>query len=255
MLFGMASKLVVGNWKMNLLPDTGKRVIEDFLAESPDLAAVDVAFCVPFPLISGLQGLGVSIGAQDVFWLDSGAFTGFTSPDLLQRMGVSPVLIGHSERRGRFGKLDIPESTLPFFGETDETVNLKLLACERNDLKTIVCVGETLAEREAGRTDEIVRGQVQRALQGVETFHGHFAYEPVWAIGTGKTCDADEAARVCALVWEASGGRPCLYGGSVSAANAAELFARDEIGGALVGGASLKPKDFAAIVNAAVPKA
>ena len=251
MIFVVAPKLVVGNWKMNLTPESGLRLIKDFLAVKPDLNVAEVAFCVPHPLISALQGHGVDIGAQDVFWLDAGAFTGFTSPDLLQKMGVRYVIVGHSERRGRFGKLDVPESTLSFFGETDETVNLKVKACERNGLEAIVCVGETLAEREAGRTDDVVNDQVRKALDGVETFHGVFAYEPVWAIGTGKTCDADEAARVCGLVWQTSEGRPCLYGGSVGAANAAELFARDEIAGGLVGGASLKAPDFAAIVAAA----
>lgn len=251
MIFCMASKLVVGNWKMNLDPESGGRVLSDFQKAAGEFDPASVAFCVPFPLISPLQNHGVNIGAQDVFWLDSGAFTGFTSPDLLAKMGVEWIIVGHSERRGRFGKLDVPESTLPFFAETDETVNLKVKACERHGLRAIVCVGETLAERDAGKTDEIVSGQVRRALDGVATFHGVLAYEPVWAIGTGKTCDPDEAARVCGLVWQTSEGRTCLYGGSVSAANAADLFARDEIGGGLVGGASLKPADFAAIVGAA----
>ena len=251
----MAKRLVVGNWKMNLGPDTGLAVIRDFLAQSPPLGSVDVVFCVPFTLLGVLSesivGGGLGLGAQDVFWKASGAFTGFVSAGMLKEVGCTHVVIGHSERRGRFGKLEVDEQDLPFFGETDRTVNLKTKAATEAGLVPIVCVGETLAERESGRTDEVIRAQVTGALTGIENFGGVLAYEPVWAIGTGKTCDAAEAARVCALVGETAGGAKVLYGGSVSPANAAELFSHDAIGGGLVGGASLKAADFATIVAAA----
>lgn len=252
----MARRLVVGNWKMNLGPDTGLSLVKGFLGEQPPLDRVDVAFCVPFPLLTILQesitGGGLGLGAQDLFWKESGAFTGFISAGMLKEVGCTHVVIGHSERRGRFGKLEVDEADLAFFGETDRTVNLKTKAALSGGLIPIVCVGETLAEREAGRTDEVIRTQVAGALEGIEGFSGVLAYEPVWAIGTGKTCDAPEAARVCGLVSQAAGGGKTLYGGSVSAANAAELFSHEEIGGGLVGGASLKAKDFATIVVAAV---
>ena len=251
----MAKRLVVGNWKMNLGPDTGLALVREFLAQSPPLGEVDAAFCVPFPLLGLLResvvGGGLGLGAQDVFWKTSGAFTGFVSAGMLREIGCTHVVVGHSERRGRFGKLEVEEQDLPFFGETDRTVNLKTKAATEGGLIPIVCVGETLAEREAGRTDEVIRAQVSGALDGIEDFKGVLAYEPVWAIGTGKTCDAPEAARVCALVSGAAGGARVLYGGSVSSANAAELFSHDAIGGGLVGGASLKAQDFATIVAAA----
>ena len=251
----MAKRLVVGNWKLNLGPATGLSLVEEFLAENPPLCDVNAAFCVPFPLLSPLHDAilqsGMGLGAQDVFWKASGAFTGFVSAGMLKEIGVTHVIIGHSERRGRFGKLEVEEADLPFFGETDRTVNLKTRAVLEAGLVPIVCVGETLDEREAGKTDDVIRTQIRGALEGIESFTGVFAYEPVWAIGTGKTCDAAEAARVCALVTEAARGARTLYGGSVSASNAAELFSHDSIAGGLVGGASLKAKDFAAIVSAA----
>lgn len=252
----MAKRLVVGNWKMNLGPENGLALVRDFLAEKPPLDRVDAAFCVPFPSLAPLKDAivagGLGLGAQDVFWKSSGAFTGFVSAGMLKEIGVTHVIVGHSERRGRFGKLEVDEADLPFFGETDRTVNLKIQAAQENGLIPIVCVGETLAEREAGRTDEVIRAQIAGALSGIDSFDGVFAYEPVWAIGTGKTCDAAEAARVCALVTEAARGAQTLYGGSVSAANAAELFGYEAIAGGLVGGASLKAKEFAAIVSAAI---
>ncbi len=252
----MARRLVVGNWKMNLGPGTGLSLVQEFIAERPPVDRVETAFCVPFPLIGilfeAITSGGIRVGAQDVFWKEGGAFTGFTSATLLKQVGCTYAIIGHSERRGRFGKLEVDEAELPFFGETDRTVNLKTKAALSGGLIPIVCVGETLAEREAGRTDEVIRTQVAGALEGIEGFSGVFAYEPVWAIGTGKTCDAPEAARVCGLVSQAADGAKTLYGGSVSAANAAELFSHEEIGGGLVGGASLKAKDFATIVVAAV---
>ena len=198
--------------------------------------------------------------AQDVFWLDSGAFTGQVSASMLADAGVRMCLVGHSETRGRFGKLDVPESTLGYFAETDETVNLKIKALLKHRVTPILCVGETLEEREAERTDAVIQAQIRGALAGVSEFaNGVVAYEPVWAIGTGKTCDAAEASRVCgvvrAAVREMLGGQAdsvrVLYGGSVKAANAKELFGMADIDGGLVGGASLQAEEFCRIVSLA----
>ena len=207
-----------------------------------------------------LEGAPILLGAQDCFWVDRGAFTGRVSAMMLRDASVRLCLVGHSETRGRFGKLEIPESTLASFAETDETVNLKLKALLRHDVTPILCVGETLEERDADRTDAVIQSQVRGALEGVTDYaNGVVAYEPVWAIGTGKTCDASEASRVCGVIRAAvrsvvgtqADGVRVLYGGSVSAANAKEIFAQQDVDGGLVGGASLKADDFARIVAAA----
>lgn len=256
----MRKKIVIGNWKMNKTRAEALETVKLFHASLGDLDSVEYGFCPPFLYISDLVREGtVGIGAQDVFWKESGAFTGFTSPKMLKDVGATYAIIGHSERRGRFGKLEVPESTIGSFAESDETVNLKLKACLAEGLIPIVCVGETLAEREAGRTDEVISTQIAGALTGISDSELEplvVAYEPVWAIGTGKVCDAAEANRVCAMI------RSCLpasvrevvriqYGGSVNPGNAAELFAQSDIDGGLVGGASLKAEDFAQVVHAA----
>jgi triosephosphate isomerase len=200
-----------------------------------------------------------------LFWKDSGAYTGELSAPMLKDAGCTHVVIGHSERRGRFG---VPEPDLAgdagrVFGDTDASVNRKLLAALQHGLVPIVCVGETLAERQAGRTDEVVQAQTQAALQNVDAAAAKplvLAYEPVWAIGTGETCDSDEADRVCGVIRaavstafgaEAGNAVRVQYGGSVKPDNAAELLGKPNIDGALVGGASLKADSFAAIVQAA----
>lgn len=257
----MRKKIVIGNWKMNKTRSEAIETVKEFHAGLGDLESVEYGFCPPFLYISDLVREGtVAIGGQDVFWKDSGAFTGFTSARMLKDIGATYVIIGHSERRGRFGKLEVPESTIGSFAETDETVNLKLKACLEVGLVPIVCVGESLAEREAGNTDSVIATQIEGALAGIsESDLGPLvvAYEPVWAIGTGKVCDSTEANRVCAMI------RSCLpasvrdsiriqYGGSVNPANAAELFSQSDIDGGLVGGASLKAADFVQVVQAAV---
>jgi len=259
----MRKKIVVGNWKMNLLQaDAAARATElkELVGES---SGCEVGICPTFlsisPVVAALAGSDIGVGAQDVFWKESGAFTGFLSASMIADAGCKYVLIGHSERRGRFGKLEVPETTLGFFAETDETVNLKLKAVLGTELTPIVCVGETLAEREAGKTDEVIAAQVNAMLDGIdaEAFaQGVIAYEPVWAIGTGQVCDSTEANRVCGFI------RSVLptsiqqsvriqYGGSVNPANAAELFSQPEIDGGLVGGASLKPSDFIQVIRSA----
>ena len=259
----MRRKLVVGNWKMNLGRDEAASLV-GALQECFIETEAEIGVCPAYLSIGIvrrlLEGSPTVLCAQDVFWLDSGAYTGQVSASMLADAGVRMCLVGHSETRGRFGKLDVPESTLPYFSETDETVNLKIKALLKHRVAPILCVGETLEEREAERTDAVIQSQIRGALAGVSEFtNGVVAYEPVWAIGTGKTCDAAEASRVCgvvrAAVRESLGGQAdsirVLYGGSVKAANAKELFGKPDIDGGLVGGASLQAEEFCRIVSLA----
>lgn len=251
----MRRNLVVGNWKMNL-KRAEARELAAAIATAIGSPRCDVGIIPPLTALDATrQGLGqapVFVGAQDVFWMPAGAYTGRISASMLADAKIDYCLVGHSETRGKFGKLDVPESTVPFFGETDETVNLKLKALILEGIRPILCIGETLAEREAGRTDDVIRGQLAGALDGIDDELVTVAYEPVWAIGTGQTCDTPEAQRVCALIHSIVGKSVrVLYGGSVNEKNAADLFAQPDIDGGLVGGASLKADTFAAIVAAA----
>jgi len=263
--------MIAGNWKMN--KGTAREASElagavaglaaDFTAD------VDVVVCPPYPALhataEALQGSAVALGAQDCYWKSAGAYTGQVSPEMLVDSGVTYVVLGHSERRGRFGvpEPDFTEGVLKHFGETDHTVNLKATAAIAAGLKPIICVGETLAEREADQTDGIVAAQVEGALDGISAGSMAsvvFAYEPVWAIGTGRTCSPDEADRVCGVIRKAiedqynddiAGSVRILYGGSMKPDNAADLLVQPHIDGGLIGGASLKPADFAGIFGAA----
>lgn len=228
---------------------------------------VDVGLCPPFLAIDSvhrlLRNTPFRLGAQNVFWKESGAFTGQISPGMLAEAGCGLCIVGHSETRGRFGKLEIEESTVSFFAETDETVNLKIKALLFHSLVPVLCVGETISERESGKTDEVIESQLRGALAGIEGSEfgsGVVAYEPVWAIGTGLTCDSREAERVCGRIRAVLGSLfgaevaesvRILYGGSVKPSNARELFSNPNIDGGLVGGACLIPKDFADIIRAA----
>jgi len=260
--------IIAGNWKMNRVPsETGTLVTQ--VAAAAGESAAELVVCPPFTgIAAALQaaaGTSVRVGAQDVFWRDSGAYTGEVSPAMLTDLGVTHVILGHSERRGRFGVApeDLPPAALALFSENDRTVNLKLHAALGHGLVPIVCCGETLRERRAGRTDAVVAAQLQEGLAGLTPEHAArlvIAYEPVWAIGTGESCAAGEAQRVCALIratvarlyGAAAAGRARIqYGGSVKPENAAELLAQPDIDGALVGGASLNGVDFAAIIAAA----
>ncbi len=261
----MRTPIIAGNWKMNKTASEAAGLVGAIQPRS----GVEVVVCPPDTTLpaalAAVEGTGISVGAQDLFWKDSGAYTGQTAPGMLTDLGVTHVIIGHSERRGRFG---VPEEgftpeVLSVFGETDATVNLKLHAALRHGLVPIVCCGETLSERRAGETDAVVAGQIERGLAGLtpEQAGGVVAaYEPVWAIGTGETCAAEEADRVCGVVRETVGrlyGASAAeavrvqYGGSVKPDNAADLLSRPNIDGALVGGASLKAADFNAIIAAA----
>lgn len=252
---------------MNMTVPQATAMIESLIPAIPARANVDVVVCPPYLSIPKVKELTknsvVKVGAQDVFWKEEGAFTGRISPKMLSDLCVDYCLVGHSETRGRFGKTEVPESTVPFFAETDETVNLKIKALLYHAVTPVLCVGETLAEREAGRTEAVIEGQLRGALEGIEAAELYglvVAYEPVWAIGTGQTCAADEADRVCGFVRSVLGNLSeaevadsvrVLYGGSVKPDNSDELFSKPDIDGGLVGGASLDPDGFARIVISA----
>ncbi len=251
---------------MNHTSFDGVEYVEAFEPLVADVEGVEIVLCPSFVAISSvaaaLEESAIATGAQDLFWMPSGAFTSCISVEMLEAEGVEFVIIGHSERRARFGVLEIPTSTVGYFGETDETVNLKLLAVQPSSLIPILCVGETLGERNEGKTDAVIREQLAGALEGIDLWDRLVvAYEPVWAIGTGQTCDTAEAERVCGMIRRTLGELSSpdlaetvriLYGGSVKPANAADLFAQPNIDGGLVGGASLKPEDFAAVVRGAL---
>ena len=246
--------LISGNWKMNLNHFEAIQTVQklSYLLHKDTFESVDVSVHPPFTDLRSVQTtietdrMQILLGAQHCHAEANGAFTGEVSPAFLAKLNVRYVIAGHSERR-------------ELFGETDETVNAKVLAILRHGMTPILCVGETLAEREQGTTEAKVSGQVRAGLTGVspdQVAAGVIAYEPIWAIGTGRTATPEDAQTVCALVREvvaethgdaAAAGVRVQYGGSVKAANAAELMAQPDIDGALVGGASLDPDEFARI--------
>ena len=243
-------KIIAGNWKMNMTPSEAVELVNTL---KPLVAndEVDVVFCVPaidiIPAMEAAKGTNIQIGAENMYFEEKGAFTGEISPNMLVDAGVKYVIIGHSERR-------------EYFAETDETVNKKVLKAFEHGLTPIICCGESLTQREQGITIDWIRQQIKIAFLNVTAEQAKtavIAYEPIWAIGTGKVATTEQAEEVCAAI------RQCIgeiydeaaaeairikYGGSVSAASAPELFAQADIDGGLVGGASLKP-DFGQIVN------
>ena len=245
--------VISGNWKINKTRPEAKELVDAIKPLVAD-AGCEVVACVPFTnletVLEAVKGSNVKVGAENCHFEKSGAFTGEISADMLAEMGVEYVIIGHSERR-------------QYFGETNETVNKRTRAALAAGLKVILCVGEMLADRENGITAELVALQTKIALKDVtagELKNVIIAYEPVWAIGTGKTATAEQANEVCALVRQTIGslygpaaaeGVTIQYGGSMNAKNAAELVAQPDVDGGLIGGASLKAPDFAAIVEAA----
>lgn len=244
--------VIAGNWKMNKTRPEAKALIEEL---KPLVASADceVIICVPYTnletAVELTAGTNIKVGAENCHWAESGAFTGEISAQMLSEVGAEYVVIGHSERR-------------QYFGETDKTVNLRVKAALAAGLKPILCVGELLEEREEGITTEIVSMQTKIALAGVtaeELKNIVIAYEPVWAIGTGKTATADQAAEVCGLIRNvveglygkaAADGISIQYGGSMNAGNCEELLSKEDVDGGLIGGASLKAADFSAIVAA-----
>lgn len=265
----MRTPIIAGNWKLNKTIGEAKSFAEEFKPLVAGVTGVDTLLCPVFTALAAtseaLQGSSVAVGAQDMYWKDSGAYTGEVSPPFLKDAGATYVILGHSERRGRFG---VPEPDLEghagaVFGDSDQSVHKKLHAALAAGLIPIVCCGETLTERQNGHTDAVVENQVVVATAGLTAEQAAaliIAYEPVWAIGTGETCEADEADRVCGIIRATVGagfgaaaadGVRVQYGGSVKPDNAADLLGRPNIDGALVGGASLKADSFAAIVKAA----
>ncbi len=245
--------LIAGNWKMNKTPAETEALIKEMLPLVAN-ADCDVALCVPFVDIAAAQsvcdGSNIAVGAQNCHFEKSGAFTGEISADMLAAMKVPYVIVGHSERR-------------TYFGDTDATVSARLKAGLKAGLKVILCVGESLEQRENGVTDELCAMQTKIALCGVsaEGFKNVvIAYEPIWAIGTGRTATAEQADEVCGVIRktvsslygkETADSAVILYGGSMNAKNAAELLGKENVDGGLIGGASLKAADFSEIVAAA----
>ena len=243
-------KIIAGNWKMNMTPTEAVELVNTLkpLVATDD---ADVVFCVPaidiIPVVEAAKGSNIQVGAENMYFEEKGAYTGEISPNMLTDAGVKYVILGHSERR-------------EYFAETNETVNKKMLKSFEHGLTPIMCCGETLTQREQGVTMDFIRQQVKVGFLGVtaeQAASAVIAYEPIWAIGTGKTATTEQAQEVC------KGIRECIaeiydqatadairiqYGGSVNAATAPELFAQPDIDGGLVGGAALKP-DFGKIVN------
>ncbi len=246
--------VIAGNWKMNMTPASTKALITELAPKVAGKDGCDIVLCVPFVDLFAAKeaaaGTNIKIGAQNVHFEKSGAFTGEISAEMLTEIGVEYVIIGHSERR-------------QYFGETDQTVNARVKAALAAGLKVILCVGEMLGEREDGITAEIVSLQTKIALKGVsaeDLANVIIAYEPVWAIGTGKTATAEQADEVCGIIRSVIADLYCpacadaitvQYGGSMNAKNASELLAKEHVDGGLIGGASLKSEDFSIIVNAA----
>ena len=243
-------KIIAGNWKMNMTPSEAVELVNTL---KPLVAneEVDVVFCVPaidiIPVVEAAKGSNIQVGAENMYFEEKGAYTGEISPNMLVDAGVKYVILGHSERR-------------EYFGETNADINKKMLKAFEHGLTPIMCCGETLEQREQGVTMDFIRQQVKVGFQGItadQAKEAVIAYEPIWAIGTGKTATTEQAQEVCKAI------RDCIaevydeataaairiqYGGSVNAGNAAELFAKPDIDGGLVGGASLKA-DFGKIVN------
>ena len=247
----MRRKVIAGNWKMNMLPNEAMNFIQE-LEQKVKGTEHEVVLCVPytdiFYSVMNAQETNIKIGAQNMHWEEKGAYTGEVSAEMLKSVGVEYVIIGHSERR-------------QYFAETDETVNKKLKKALEVGLKPIVCVGETLEQREQGITMQVITSQTEKALEGIEASDVEkviIAYEPIWAIGTGKTATKEDANEAVKQIREkiaekygqnTANGVIIQYGGSVKASNAKELFEMSDIDGGLVGGASLKVEEFANIVN------
>ena len=248
----MRRPIIAGNWKMNNTIADTKALVKDLIPLVKD-AKCDVVICTPYTdlaaAVEATAGTNIKVGAENVHWAEKGAFTGEISAKMLVELGVEYVIIGHSERR-------------QYFGETDETVNMRVKAALAAGLKPIICVGELLEERESGKTEEVVTRQTMAAFKDIdksELDNIVIAYEPVWAIGTGKTATAQDANDTIKVIRDTMAELYCpkcaeervriQYGGSMNPKNASELMAMPEIDGGLIGGASLKAEDFSKVVN------
>ncbi len=250
----MRKTVIAGNWKMNLTPSAARKFIADLTPMVKGKDQADIVLCVPFVDIAvaaeAAKGTNIHIGAENVHFKASGAYTGEVAADMLLEAGAEYVIVGHSERR-------------QYFAETDETVNLRTKAALAAGLKVILCLGELLEARQAGITEEIVSMQTKLDLAGIpeeDLKHIIIAYEPVWAIGTGLTATPEQADEACGIIRrvvaslyseKAAGEMTIQYGGSMNEKNAADLLAKPNVDGGLIGGASLVPEKFTAIVNAA----
>jgi triosephosphate isomerase (TIM) len=250
----MRKVIIAGNWKLNKTSREALTLVEELKREVANAEGIDVVVCPPFTALDtvsdAVMDTNIALGAQNLYWQDSGAFTGEISAPMLKDLGAKYVIVGHSERR-------------QFFGETNETVNKRIRAALAHGLTPIVCVGENLAERESNKTFDVIKNHTEGSLAGLtaeEVMKLVIAYEPVWAIGTGKTASPEQAQEVHAYIREllskmfnadvASSVR-IQYGGSVTPENISSLITKPDIDGALVGGASLKAPSFAAIVKSA----
>ena len=248
----MRRPIIAGNWKMNNTIADTKALVKDLIPLVKD-AKCDVVICTPYTdlaaAVEATAGTNIKVGAENVHWAEKGAFTGEISAKMLTELGVEYVIIGHSERR-------------QYFGETDETVNMRVKAALAAGLKPIICVGELLEERESGKTAEVVTRQTKAAFKDIdkdELVNIVIAYEPVWAIGTGKNATAQDAYDTIKVIRDTMAELYCpkcaeervriQYGGSMNPKNASELMAMPEIDGGLIGGASLKAEDFSKVVN------
>ncbi|MCE5323766.1 triose-phosphate isomerase [bacterium] len=259
---------IAGNWKMNKTIDEGVALVNELKPLVAEIDNVDIAVCPTFVSLAkvgdAIKGSNIMLGGQNTFWKESGAWTSQISPKMLMDAGCRWVIIGHSETRGRFGTVDDElAKVLEYFGECDATVNMKAKFAFAAGLKPIIACGEMLAEREAGKTDAVITAQMKTDLAGFtkeQAMQMVIAYEPVWAIGTGQTCDSDEADRVCGLIRsivkdmygaDVADAVRIQYGGSMNDKNAAELLAKPNIDGGLVGGAALVAEKFATIIKSA----
>ena len=247
----MRKSIIAGNWKMNKTPDEARALVEELIPLVAD-AECEVVVCPPFvdlcPVSKAIKGTNIHLGAQNIHWAKSGAFTGEISADMLKKFGVEYAIVGHSERR-------------QYFGETDATVNMRAKAALENGITPIICVGESLEQRERGETDEFVASQVRGALEGISADDARrivIAYEPIWAIGTGRTATAEMAEETITVIRktlrsifgnDAAETVRIQYGGSMNPQNAASLMAMENIDGGLIGGASLKAEDFSKVVK------
>lgn len=255
----MRKPIIAGNWKLNKTVEEAISLVEDIKVKIMDLDKSQMPTVIVCPVFTALksvsdileQGQGIDLGAQNCYWEDSGAFTGEVSVPMIKDLNASYIIIGHSERR-------------QYFGETDESINRKAKAVLSHGLTPVICCGETLEQRDAGKTDEVVKNQIITDLKDLkeeEIANSVIAYEPVWAIGTGKTCDSPEANRVIKLIRDtvaelfsrdAADKVRILYGGSVKPSTIEEQMSQSDIDGALVGGASLKAEDFVQLIKGAM---
>lgn len=246
----MRTPIIAGNWKMNNTMEEGLKLVEEIRAHDLD-KNVEAVLCVPFTDLKSVKeatrGTEIKVGAQNMHWEESGAYTGEISPTMLKELEVDYVILGHSERR-------------QYFNESDETVNKKMKSALSHGIKPIICVGESLEEREASKEKQVVKNQIIRGfrdIDGKDIENIVIAYEPIWAIGTGKTASADDANDMISFIRETVGELygdlkniiRIQYGGSVKPENVSELMGKSDIDGALVGGASLKADDFVKLIN------